>query len=62
MTSREAAKVMDEMAAAGYNTQMRRTHDGNAVHDASYVVDATDSSTGDSTTIRTVKQWQERKQ
>jgi predicted RNA-binding protein with TRAM domain len=52
---------MDEMEAAGYNTQLRRAHDGDAVHDASYVVDATDSSTGDSTTIRTVKQWQERK-
>jgi len=62
VTRREAAKVMDEMEAAGYNTQLRRTHDGDAVHDASYVVDATDSSTGDSTTIHTVEQWEERKQ
>ena len=59
MTRTEAARVMDEMEAAGFNTQLRRTHDGDAVHDASYAVNATDSTTGLGLTIHTVKQWKE---
>jgi hypothetical protein len=62
MTSNEAAKIMDEMEAAGFDTNMRRWNDGDAVHAASYEVSATDRATGINIVISTVEQWNERKQ
>jgi hypothetical protein len=62
MKRNEAARVMDEMDAAGFDTNMRRWNDGDAVHAASYEVSATDRATGINIVISTVEQWNERKQ